>query len=150
MSRTPFIFFGVFAAICLIVLPFYALGKEGSEDTANAKVAAEDVEARDLFVNNCGACHTLAAAGTDGVVGPDLDELLVPSGTNAPGGFDGIYQRVINAVECGRNGRMPAGILLGEEASDVSGFVAAYAGQIEKGPTVDLAEAEKPLPQDDC
>lgn len=150
MSRTPFIVFGVFAAICLIALPLYALGKEGSADTANAQVAAADEEAKDLFVNNCGACHTLAAAGTDGVVGPNLDQLLVPSGENAPGGFEGLYSRVINAVECGVEGRMPAGILLGEEASEVSGFVAAYAGQIEKGPTVDLDEADKPLPEGNC
>ena len=40
-----------------------------------------------MFATNCGTCHTLAAAGTDGVVGPDLDELLVPSGTNTPSSF---------------------------------------------------------------
>ena len=29
-----------------------------------------------LFVSNCGSCHTLAAAGTQGQVGPDLDSVL--------------------------------------------------------------------------
>lgn len=28
--------------------------------------------------NNCGGCHTLAAAGTGGVTGPNLDEVLSP------------------------------------------------------------------------
>ena len=28
-----------------------------------------------LFVTNCGGCHTLAAAGTSGTVGPNLDTL---------------------------------------------------------------------------
>ena len=29
---------------------------------------------RALFTSNCGSCHTLAAAGTSGAVGPNLDE----------------------------------------------------------------------------
>jgi len=28
-----------------------------------------------IFTTNCGACHTLAAAGTTGAVGPNLDTL---------------------------------------------------------------------------
>ena len=32
-----------------------------------------------VFANNgCGGCHTLAAAGSGGVTGPDLDEVLTP------------------------------------------------------------------------
>ncbi len=30
---------------------------------------------KDIFVANCGSCHTLAAAGTSGTVGPNLDDL---------------------------------------------------------------------------
>ena len=30
---------------------------------------------KDIFVANCGSCHTLAAAGTTGTVGPNLDQL---------------------------------------------------------------------------
>ena len=41
---------------------------------------------------------------------------------------------------------MPKGILLGEEAQDVAAFVAAYAGQIDKGPTVDTDDAPEPEP----
>ncbi|MDP9188003.1 MAG: c-type cytochrome, partial [Actinomycetota bacterium] len=32
---------------------------------------------RDLFVANCGACHTLDAAGTQGAIGPNLNEAQV-------------------------------------------------------------------------
>ena len=32
--------------------------------------SATDEEAKMLFATNCGTCHTLAQAGTDGVVGP--------------------------------------------------------------------------------
>ncbi len=144
MSKRPFVVFGIFAAICLLVLPFIALGKEGDEDAGTVKVASRDLDSKNVFANNCGPCHTLAAAGTDGVVGPDLDQLLVTSGSNSPEQYDGIYSRVLQAVSCGLGGRMPKGIVLGEDAQAVASFVAAYAGQIDKGPTVDTSTAPKP------
>ncbi len=147
MSKRPLIVFGLFAAICILVIPYIALGKEGDENAATVKVASQDVESTDLFSNNCGTCHTLAAAGTDGIVGPDLDELLVPSGTNTAELYEGNAGRVLNAVQCGIEGRMPRGILEEEEARKVAQFVAAYAGQIDKGPVVDTADASLPEPQ---
>jgi mono/diheme cytochrome c family protein len=30
---------------------------------------------KDIFVANCGSCHTLSAAGTTATVGPNLDQL---------------------------------------------------------------------------
>jgi len=146
VSKRPFILFGIFAAICLIVLPFVALGKEGDEGAATVQVASRDVEGKELFDNNCGYCHTLAAAGTDGVVGPNLDDLLVTTGTNSAELYGGNSSRVLNAVNCGIGGRMPKGILVGEEAQTASVFVAAYAGQIGKGPVVDTSAAEIPEP----
>jgi len=146
VSKRPFIVFGIFAALCLVVLPFIALGKEGEEDAAVVRVEPQDQASKEIFADNCGSCHTLAAAGTDGVVGPDLDDLLVTSGTNSPEQYDGIYSRVISAVACGRAGRMPKGILLGEEAKEVAAFVGAYAGQIDKGPAIDIETAPKPDP----
>lgn len=142
MSRRPFIVFGIFAAIAVIVLPLFALGKEGDEDAATVQVASSDRYAQQLVANNCRQCHTLAAAGIQGVVGPDLDQLLIPSGENTSQQFEGNYTRVLGAVVCGRQGRMPKGILQGEEAKQAAAFVAAYAGQIGKGPVVDLASQE--------
>jgi mono/diheme cytochrome c family protein len=147
MSKRPFILFGLFAAICVLVIPFIALGKEGDEDAGTVKVESRDRDAQDMFATNCGTCHTLAAAGTDGVVGPDLDQLLVPSGTNTAQLYDGNSGRVLNAVLCGIGGRMPKGILEEEEAERVAQFVAAYAGQIGKGPVVNTADTELPKPQ---
>ena len=40
----------------------------GGGDTANAA-------GKQVFTSNCGGCHTLADAGTNGQVGPVLDEL---------------------------------------------------------------------------
>ena len=146
MSKSPFVIFGLFAVLCVLVLPFIALGKEGGKGAANVDVASSDEDGKELFATNCGSCHTLAAAGTEGVVGPNLDHLLVPTGTNSADQFEGVYGRTLTAVTCGIAGRMPAEILIGEEAKEVSAFVAAYAGQIEKGPTVETATVEKPEP----
>jgi len=146
MSKTPFIVFGILAAICLVAIPLWAFGKEGSESTGGAAVAAADQESKELFATNCGACHTLAAAGTEGVVGPDLDDILVATGSNDSGQFEGIYGRVLQAVTCGVQGRMPKAIVIGDEAQEVSVFVAAYAGQIGKGPALDTASAPRAEP----
>jgi mono/diheme cytochrome c family protein len=147
VSKRPFILFGLFAAICLLVIPFIALGKEGDENAGTVEVEAHDRDAQELFANNCGTCHRLAAAGTDGVVGPDLDDLLVPSGTNTAELYEGNASRVLQAVQCGLEGRMPSGILEEEEAREVAQFVAAYAGQIGKGPVVDTETTPPPEPQ---
>jgi mono/diheme cytochrome c family protein len=148
MSRTPFIVFGVFVVIAAIAIPVWALASKGGEDAGTVDVAARDRDAQSLFATQCGNCHTLAAGGTDGVVGPNLDELLVTSGTNSPEMYDSLYTRVISAVTCGRSGRMPKGILISDDAKQVAQFVAAYAGQIGHGPTVDTADPKAaPTPE---
>ncbi len=144
MSKRPFILFGILAALSILVLPFIALGKEGDSESGAVQVASADQEAKDMFATNCGTCHTLAAAGTDGVVGPNLDQLLVPSGTNSAQLYEGNATRVLTAVECGLGGRMPKGILEEAEGQQVAQFVAAYAGQIGKGPVVDIADQKPP------
>ena len=102
MSKRPFIAFGVLAAVCLILIPFFALGKEGDSDAGTSKIASADVAAKELFESKCGYCHTLAAAGTDGVVGPNLDELLITErGSTRAEQFEGTYSRVLQAVTCG-------------------------------------------------
>src|SRR5262249_31107624 len=70
--------------------------------------------ASELFVGECGFCHTLSAVGTKGTAGPNLDQLK-PSET-----------RVLNAIANGgrRTGLMPPGILSGTEATRVAKFVA--------------------------
>jgi mono/diheme cytochrome c family protein len=150
MSKTPFVIFGIFAAVCVLVIPYLALGKEGDEEAAIVKVADRDQAAKELFATSCGRCHTLAAAGTEGVVGPDLDDRLVTGGINTAEAYEGLYSRVLTAITCGFGaGRMPQGILEGENAKQVAQFVAAYAGQIDKGPTLDTATADTPEP-DPC
>jgi cytochrome c oxidase subunit 2 len=46
------------------------------EDQKRLAVEAGSVQGKELFVQNCGSCHVLADAGTQGAVGPNLDTVL--------------------------------------------------------------------------
>ncbi|HEX3293840.1 MAG TPA: c-type cytochrome [Solirubrobacterales bacterium] len=70
---------------------------------------------KDLFASTCGGCHTLAAAGTTGTLGPNLDDLQPDQAT------------VQAAIQDGP-GAMPANLLTGAQARQVAAFVAASAG----------------------
>lgn len=131
MNKRIFISFGLVALLLVIVIPLWAFNRDGSESSSPEKVAASDEAARQLFQTNCGSCHTLARAGTDGIVGPDLDGRLASAGpaTDAAA-VKATQQRVMTAIEQGvGNGAMPAGILEGSNAETVSNFVARVAGQ---------------------
>lgn len=123
MSKRTFVIFGIFAVFFGLVLPYWAISQEGAEDASPEQVAESDEEAKLSFQENCGACHTLARAGTDGIVAPDLDDLLGGSPPEAN------RDLVLNAIENGIEGRMPAGILQGDSAKQVADFVARVAGQ---------------------
>jgi mono/diheme cytochrome c family protein len=123
MSKKPFVLFAIFAALFVVAIPVWAINKEGSESASPEKVAASDQNAKQLFQTNCGSCHTLARAGTDGIVGPDLDDLL---GGGTP---EANKQRVTNAIDNGISGRMPAKILQGQDEQTVADFVSRVAGQ---------------------
>ncbi len=123
MSRRAYIGFAIFAVFCAVLIPAWAISREGGESASPSNVSADQQEGKELFATNCGSCHTLESAGTDGVVGPDLDDLL---GNASP---DANQQRVLTAVENGIAGRMPAGILTNEEAETVAEFVGQTAGK---------------------
>jgi mono/diheme cytochrome c family protein len=127
MKRSTWVMFGIFALIFAIALPALAISREGGEDASDQSVSDSQEEGKELFQINCGSCHTLAKAGTDGVVGPNLDDLLAPPG--APPAPDSIKPRVLNAIENGIEGRMPADILSGEQAEKVADFVSQTAGK---------------------
>ena len=52
----------------------YAAGNPG-KDTGALASAGGATDGPGIFKTNCGSCHTLAAAGTHGTVGPNLDQL---------------------------------------------------------------------------
>ncbi len=135
MSKKTFIVFGLLVVFLAVLIPWLAFRSDGDAARGAQKVPADLKEAQSLFQTNCGNCHTLYAAGTDGNYGPDLDLLLAPSGV-APdaSAVKGIEGRVLNAVENGVDssttlGRMPGGILNQQQSEEVSEFVARTAGE---------------------
>jgi mono/diheme cytochrome c family protein len=124
MSKRPLVIFGIFAAICLVGLPAWALTqKGGSEASPGSAVPASQRQGLELFQVNCGACHTLAAAGTEGQIGPDLDQLL-GTGPKSADTVRANRSRVLSAIENGVSGRMPKGILQAAQATLAAQFVA--------------------------
>jgi len=140
MSKRTFIWFGILVLVLAVVIPFAIFRSKGDAASGEQKVGSNLKDGQSLFQTNCGTCHTLYSAGTDGNYGPNLDELLAPTGP--PEGeqkkveetWEATEGRVLNAIENGVDssttpGRMPGGILNEEQAKEVSEFVARTAGE---------------------
>jgi mono/diheme cytochrome c family protein len=138
MSKRTFIVFGVLILVLAVVIPWLAFRSKGDAGTGDQKVAADLKNGQSLFQTNCGTCHALYSAGTDGNYGPNLDELLAPTGpptgSSAAKTIEATEGRVLNAIEKGVDssttpGRMPGGILNEQQSKEVAKFVAATAGE---------------------
>ncbi len=127
MNRGTFVIFGIVVLLFGILIPAWAISREGSSEASPENVPESLEEGKDLFVTNCGACHTLEKAGTDGIIGPNLDDLLAPPSATPPDPST-IKPRVLAAIQNGVGGRMPKGILSGSQAETVADFVASCAG----------------------
>ena len=76
----------------------------------------------------CGSCHTLARAGTKGTQGPNLDLAFLAA--RQDGMNDRTFQGVVEdqIAHPLRDSIMPAGIVTGDDSTDVAAYVAAVAG----------------------
>jgi mono/diheme cytochrome c family protein len=117
------IYIGIGIAVPAVVIA--SRGTRLGNDTALSQDKLRDAKAdvrngRQLFIETCSSCHTLAAVNARGVTGPDLDKI----GTVTPA-------RVQSAIKIGGTGqgRMPAGLLQGQNAKDVAAFVADVAAK---------------------
>ena len=81
-------------------------------------VAVKGTNGQTIFKGKCGSCHTLAAAGTKGTIGPNLDQLKPP--------FARAKKQVING-----GGAMPAfkGVLTDAQIDAVAKYVAEHAAK---------------------
>ena len=134
MSKRPFVISGILAVCLAVLIPLWVYLSDADQDGGTREVPANLKTGQHLFETNCGTCHTLYAAGTDGNFGPDLDQLLAPTGPSTdPATIKATKTRVVNAVENGVDsstpGRMPAGILSGEQVQQVADFVSREAGK---------------------
>lgn len=135
MSKRTFIVFGLLVVVLAVAIPWLVFNSKGDAAKGDQKVAANLKSGQSLFQTNCGTCHTLYAAGTDGNYGPNLDELLAPNGpATDKSTIETTENLVLNAVENGLDtsttpGRMPGGILNEEQTKEVAEFVARTAGE---------------------
>jgi mono/diheme cytochrome c family protein len=97
-----------------------SVGGTGSLRTEEIASDKKLEDGKQLFIQTCKSCHTLAAVDAHGVTGPNLDEL---------GGLD--KQRVRNAIKIGGtgDGRMPPQLLTGADADAVATYVESVAGR---------------------
>ena len=142
-----------FHASAIVVLAVgAALGLAACGDTVGYSDGSGDrIRGKDLFVDGCGSCHTLADAGTTGNIGPDLDFAFVQSR------IDGLGESSILQVVRGQIAYpvtdpstdapgMPADIFEGQDAEDVATYVASVAGLDANGEPIDPANPPQPKP----
>jgi hypothetical protein len=128
---------GVFVVFYIgfgVIMPtLFLAGNHANASTqiGGIRLNAAEKRGRQLFGQNCGVCHTLAAANAVGKVGPNLDMLKPPA------------QLVLNTINngcvqapppnsnqaCLGQGTMPAQLLEGKDAQNVANFVAKVAGK---------------------
>lgn len=118
----------LFGALAVSAALVYACGGgDGGSETvttppkpekAGESGASASADGEAIFAQNCGSCHTLAAAGTNGAVGPNLDQLQLDQAE--------VQSQVTNG-----GGGMPAyaGTLSSAEIAAVSQYVAENAGK---------------------
>jgi len=87
---------------------------------------------KQLFLQKCGGCHTLAAAGTHGNQGPNLDDAFQASRKQ---GFEQvtIEQVVRDQIELAVP-PMPANLVKGADADAVAAYVASVAANPSAAP----------------
>lgn len=93
---------------------------------------ADLAKGKELFTAKCGGCHVLADAGSKGVSGPDLDDAFRQARA------DGMKASTIEGVVLGQISnpsqrvaarlRMKPDIVTGDDARDVSAYIADVAG----------------------
>jgi mono/diheme cytochrome c family protein len=92
---------------------------------AGQPLSPAEQHGQDLFVQNCGSCHTLDAAGTVGQIGPNLDDIAITQADvlRAIRTGGGRHSRGAG----GQTGNMPRNLVTGQDAQDVAAFVGASA-----------------------
>ena len=124
------------AALCALIATLAACGRD-EPDLSNGKAQ---------FVEKCGSCHELARAGTAGTQGPSLDtafQTALADGIDRDTVEGIVHDQILNP----RKGSiMPAGLVKGDDARDVSayvGYAAAKSGDDEGAlATAGLAQAK--------
>ena len=120
--RTVVILVYVVAGVVIPVVVIAGRGEaQGGVGPLKQKSLGSNAEAgKQIFKHTCTSCHTLAAVDARGVTGPDLDNIGQIT-----------KSRVLNAIKIGGtgDGRMPPGLLQGQDAQNVATYLSQVAGR---------------------
>ena len=127
-----------------------ALLAAGCGTGGKADPHADTQHGQTVFTAQCAGCHTLAAAGATGTVGPNLDAAFGPA--RAQGFKDSTIQNVVLLQIRDASLPMPKNIVTGQDAQDVAAYVAAVAGTAgaETKPPSALGNDGKAIFQSQC
>jgi mono/diheme cytochrome c family protein len=116
----PLLYLGVGIAVPAAVIAGRGEATGGTDRLEQRELTAQEERGKERFQQACASCHNLDAVNARGVTGPDLDEIGAVT-----------RDRIANAIRIGGTGqgRMPAGLLEGEEARAVAAYVARVAGK---------------------
>jgi mono/diheme cytochrome c family protein len=116
-----------------------------------APSTADPQNGKKLFASaGCGGCHVLADAGAKGTVGPNLDDAFASDRTQ---GFkESTIENVVLDQIREANPPMPKNLVKGQDAVDVSAYVANVAGtgNANGKPPAALGNDGKTIFQADC
>jgi cbb3-type cytochrome c oxidase subunit III len=120
-------------ALALTVLAAAGCGSGGLPSGGDPSAGKE------LFVQQCGSCHTLGDAGTRGTIGPNLDEAFGPAreqgfaeSTVAAIVADQVrYPSKVKVTD--QDAVMPADLVEGDDVDSVAEYVASVAGVETQG-----------------
>jgi cbb3-type cytochrome c oxidase subunit III len=117
--------------------------------TGGKATTGDQTNGQKLFTSKCAGCHTLAAAGSSGTSGPNLDDAF---GSSRKQGFkQSTIQNVVLDQIRDAAPPMPKELVEGQDAQDVAAFVAAVAGQGgEAKPPSQLGTDGKTIFQAEC
>ena len=121
-------------AVLLAALPLAGCAGRAADSST-----ADVIQGKELFVQQCGGCHTLADAATLGAVGPNLDDAFAAARSEAGGDFDEstFFQITLDQM------RLPAPpmpdydngpqALEEQQLVDIAAYVADVAGEERQG-----------------
>jgi cbb3-type cytochrome c oxidase subunit III len=115
-----------------------------------APANADQANGQKLFTVKCGVCHVLAAAGSKGTTGPNLDDAF--AGSKKQGFKLSTIENVVLDQIREANPPMPKNIYKGQDAVDVAAFVAAVSGTASGNakPPSQLGTDGKTIFQSEC
>jgi mono/diheme cytochrome c family protein len=99
----------------------------------NMVTSGDPSQGKALFLKNCGSCHVMADAGSQGTIGPNLDDAF------ASDKQQGFSVQTIRDVVRGQiaypEKPMPADLVRGQDASDIAVYIATCSANPQCGVT---------------